>query len=155
MPELPDIEVYLDCLRPRVVGRPLERVFIKSPFLLRSVAPSPAAVQGMTVQGLRRLGKRIVFEFDGELYLVLHLMIAGRLHWKERGAKPPGKIGLAAFDFPDGTLVLTEASSKRRASLHVVQGEKELARHDPGGLEVLTADLIAFRNALRRENHTL
>jgi formamidopyrimidine-DNA glycosylase len=155
MPELPDVVVYLECLQRRVAGRTLDRVRLISPFLLRSVEPPPAAVEGKTVRGLRRLGKRLVFELDGELFLVLHLMIAGRLHWKPRGTMTPGKIGLAAFDFADGTLLLTEAGTKKRASLHVVQGEARLAEHQPGGLEVLDADLAAFRAALRRENHTL
>ncbi len=155
MPELPDIVVYLECLHLRVVGRPLEKVRLASPFLLRSVHPPLSAAQGKTVRGLRRLGKRIVLELDDDLFLVLHLMIAGRLHWKPAGAKPPGKIGLAVFDFSDGALVLTEASTKKRASLHLVRGEDRLAAHQPGGLEVLDADLEAFRAALRRENHTL
>lgn len=155
MPELPDIVVYIDCLRPRVVGRTLERVRVFHPFLIRTFDPPLDATFGKSVRGLRRLGKRIVFELDDELYLVLHLMIAGRLHWKPPDAKPPGKLGLAAFDFPDGTLLLTEAGSKRRASLHVVRGEKELKLHDPGGLEVLDADAAAFREVLRGHNHTL
>jgi formamidopyrimidine-DNA glycosylase len=155
MPELPDIVVYLDCLRPRIQGKRLERVRLVSPVLLRSVEPPLSAAAGRTVVGLRRLGKRIVIGLEGELFLVLHLMIAGRLHWKAPGAKPPGKVGLAAFDFTSGALVLTEAGSKRRASLHVVGGEADLARLNPGGLEVLEADLLAFRAALQRENHTL
>jgi formamidopyrimidine-DNA glycosylase len=155
MPELPDVVVYLECLQRRVAGQTLDRVRLSSPFLLRSVEPPLARAEGQTVRGLRRLGKRIVFELGDELFLVLHLMIAGRLLWKARGAKPPGRIGLAAFDFPVGTLLLTEAGTKRRASLHLVEGEAELARHQPGGLEVLDADLAAFRAALRRENHTL
>jgi formamidopyrimidine-DNA glycosylase len=155
MPELPDIVVYLECLHPRVVGQPLLKVRLGSPFLLRSVEPPLATAEGKTVRGLSRLGKRIVFALDDELFLVLHLMIAGRLHWKAAGAKPPGRIGLAAFDFPGGTLVLTEAGTKRRASLHLVRGEARLTEHQPGGLEVLDADLAAFRGALRRENHTL
>jgi len=169
MPELPDVVVYLECLQRRVAGRTLDKVRLISPFLLRSVEPPLAAVEGKTVRGLRRLGKRLVFELDSELFLVLHLMIAGRLHWKappqpsepaaqaaaRSWAKPPGKIGLAAFDFADGTLLLTEAGTKKRASLHVVQGEVRLAEHQPGGLEVHDADLAAFRAALRRENHTL
>src|ERR1700731_2422040 len=126
MPELPDIVVYLECLHPRVVGRTLDKVRLASPFLLRSVERPPARVEGKTVRGLRRLGKRIVFELDDELFLVLHLMIAGRLHWKERGPKPPGKIGLAAFDFPNGTLTLTEAGTKKRAALHLVSGQDRL-----------------------------
>jgi formamidopyrimidine-DNA glycosylase len=155
MPELPDVVVYLECLRPRVVGRPLVKVRLASPFLLRTVDPPPESAEGKTVRGLRRLGKRIVFELEDELFLVLHLMIAGRLRWKAPGAKPPGRVGLAAFDFPGGTLLLTEAGTKKRASLHVVRGEDRLAEHQPGGLEVLEADADAFRAALRRENHTL
>jgi len=155
MPELPDIVVYLEALHRRVAGRTLERVRVAHPFLVRTFDPPLDATFGKSVRALRRLGKRIVFELDGELFLVLHLMIAGRLHWKPPGAKPPGKLGLAAFDFPDGTLVLTEAGTQRRASLHVVRGEAELARHRPGGLEVLDADAAAFRDVLRRHNHTL
>jgi formamidopyrimidine-DNA glycosylase len=155
MPELPDVVVYLDCLQPRIVGQTLQKIRLISPFLLRSVQPPLREAEGRTVRGLRRLGKRIVVQLDGELFLVLHLMIAGRLHWKSPGAKPPGRIGLAAFDFPSGTLVLTEAGTKRRAALHLVQGEEQLAKHQPGGLEVLDADLAAFIAALRRENHSL
>lgn len=155
MPELPDIVVYIDALRKRVAGKPLQRVRVAHPFLVRTFDPPLDAAEGKTVRGLRRLGKRIVLELDDDLFLVLHLMIAGRLHWKLPGAKPPGKVGLAAFDFPDGTLILTEAGTKRRASLHVVRGETELARHQPGGLEVLECDAAGFRKALRRENHTL
>jgi formamidopyrimidine-DNA glycosylase len=155
MPELPDIVVYLECLAPRVVGQTLEKVRLASPFLLRTVEPALAVAEAKTVTGLRRLGKRIVFELDDDLFLILHLMIAGRLHWKDTGAKIPGKIGLAAFDFSSGTLVLTEAGSKKRASLHLVQGEGQLCRHQPGGLEILEADLPAFRATLERENHTL
>ena len=155
MPELPDVVVYLECLHPRVVGRRLEKIRLISPFLLRSVDPPPAQFEGKTVRGLRRLGKRIVFALDDEMFLVLHLMIAGRLHWKAQGAKPPGRIGLAAFDFANGTLILTEAGTKRRASLHLVRGDDRLAEHRRDGLEVLDADLSAFAHALRRENHTL
>jgi formamidopyrimidine-DNA glycosylase len=155
MPELPDIEVYLDALRPRVVGQKLGRVRLASPFLLRTVDPPISAAESRMVLGVRRLGKRIVFALETDLFLVLHLMIAGRLHWKPAGAKPPGKVGLAAFDFPTGTLVLTEAGSKRRASLHLVRGEVELATHNPRGLEVFDTDAGQFRKALRRENHTL
>jgi formamidopyrimidine-DNA glycosylase len=155
MPELPDVVVYLECLQRRVVGHTLDKVRLSSPFLLRSVDPPLAQAEGKTVRGLRRLGKRLVFDLDDELFLVLHLMIAGRLHWKARGAKPPGKIGLAAFDFSNGTLILTEAGTKKRASLHLVRGEERLAEHQPGGLEVLDADLAAFRAVLLRENHTL
>jgi formamidopyrimidine-DNA glycosylase len=155
MPELPDVVVYLECLYPRVVRQPFEKVRLASPFLLRSVDPPLAAAEGKKVLGLRRLGKRLVFELEDDLFLVLHLMIAGRLHWKERGAKPPGKIGLAAFDFPNGTLTLTEAGTKKRAALHLVRGEDQLAAHQPGGMEVLDADVAAFQAALLRENHTL
>ena len=155
MPEFPDVELYLDALSPRIEGRTLQRVRLASPFLLRSVEPMIDEAEGRRVTGLRRLGKRIVFALEGDLFLVLHLMIAGRLHWKPVGAKPPGKVGLAAFDFDSGTLILTEAGSKRRASLHLVAGESELAKHDPGGLEVLDADLSEFRAALKSENHTL
>jgi formamidopyrimidine-DNA glycosylase len=155
VPELPDVEAYLVALRPRIGRQRLEGVRLGSPFVLRTVEPPLAAVSAKTVRGLRRLGKRLVIELDGELFLVLHLMIAGRLHWKPRGAKLPGRNGLAALDFGDGTLLLTEAGSTRRASLHLVAGEAALAAHDPGGLEVLAADLPAFRAALLRESHTL
>lgn len=155
MPELPDIMLYIECLDCRVKGQQLLKVRRVHPFLLRSVEPSLSEVEGKTVRGLRRLGKRIVFEMDDQLFLVLHLMIAGRLHWKAPGANLPGKMGLAAFDFPAGTLTLTEAGSKRRASLHVVRGEAGLIEHQPGGLEVLDADFASFNAALRQENHTL
>jgi formamidopyrimidine-DNA glycosylase len=155
MPELPDVEVYIAALTSRVVRERLGRVRVKSPFLLRSVEPPLTAVMGRKVTGLRRLGKRIVFGFEDELFLVLHLMIAGRLHWKPSGTRIQGKVGLAAFDFPRGTLTLTEASTRKRAALHVVRGEAALAAHDPGGIEVLDADLAAFRAALGRERHTL
>jgi formamidopyrimidine-DNA glycosylase len=155
MPELPDIVVYLDCLEPRVKGQALEKVRLASPFLLRTVEPPINAIFGKQVLRLSRLGKRIVFSLGDELFLVLHLMIAGRLHWKPAGAKIPGKVGLAAFDFPTGTLLLTEAGSKKRASLYLVKGANELARHNPGGLEVLEADEASFRAALIKENHTL
>ena len=155
MPELPDIVVYLDCLEPRVKGQALEKVRLASPFLLRTVEPPINAIFGKQVLRLSRLGKRIVFSLGDELFLVLHLMIAGRLHWKPAGAKIPGKVGLAAFDFATGTLLLTEAGSKKRASLYLVKGANELARHNPGGLEVLEADEASFRAALIKENHTL
>src|SRR5262245_13469319 len=155
MPELPDVELYLEALRPRIGEQVLERIRLASPFLLRSVEPTVAEVEGRRVIGLRRLGKRIALALEPDLFVVLHLMIAGRLHWKRRGAKPPGKIGLAAFDFATGTLTLTEAGTKRRASLHLIRGEAMLARHDPGGLEVLAATPAEFRAALRRGNHTL
>ncbi len=155
MPELPDVTIYLEALRPRVVGQPLERVRLASPFILRSVTPPIDAVIGRPVVRLHRLGKRIGIDFGDDLYLVLHLMIAGRLRWERRGAKPPGRIGLAAFDFPTGTLLLTEASPKKRAALYVVAGADNFAAHDPGGLEVLAATREEFGAALRRENHTL
>ncbi len=155
MPELPDVVVYLECLAPRIVGEPLLAARLASPFLLRSVDPPLSATHGKRVVGLRRLGKRIVIALEDELFLVLHLMIAGRLHWRPPRARTPAKRGLAAFDFPTGTLLLTEAGSRRRASLHVVRGEAALAEHDPGGLEILDADLARFAETLRRENHTL
>ncbi len=155
MPELPDITVYIEHLESRILGRRLERIRFKSPFLLRSVQPQPEELEGSTVSELRRLGKRIVIGVDNERFLVLHLMIAGRLRWREAGAKIPGKLGLASFDFDSGSLILTEAGSKRRASLYLVEGEEALAAHDPGGVEPLDADFEAFRAALTRENHTL
>jgi formamidopyrimidine-DNA glycosylase len=155
MPELPDVTIYLEALDARIRGARLERVRLANPFVLRSVDPSPADVAGHTVIGLRRLGKRIVIALDGGLFVLIHLMIAGRLSWKEPGAKPPGKIGLAALDFSTGTLILTEAGSKRRAAIHLVRGEPALAAHDPGGLELFGADLAGFRAALTRESHTL
>jgi formamidopyrimidine-DNA glycosylase len=155
MPELPDVAVYVECLERRVAGETLERVRLASPFTLRSVDPPLDAVAGRRVRGVRRLGKRIVLALEGDLFLVLHLMIAGRLRWRSRGAKPPGRNGLAAFDFSSGTLLLTEASRKRRASLHVVRGREALGAHDPGGLEVLESDLERFGEVLRRESHTL
>jgi formamidopyrimidine-DNA glycosylase len=155
MPELPDIVVYLERLRPRTEGEVLESVRLASPFLVRTVDPPIFEAEGRKVRELLRVGKRIVFVLEPDLYLVLHLMIAGRLHWKERGAKIPGKVGLAAFTFPTGTLILTEAGSKKRASLHLVKGRAALDALDPGGLEVLEADLPAFRAALINENHTL
>ncbi|HEX2253652.1 MAG TPA: DNA-formamidopyrimidine glycosylase family protein [Thermoanaerobaculia bacterium] len=155
MPELPEVVAYREALEARVVGQPLERVRLASPFLLRSVAPPLTAAEGRRVVGLARLGKRLVVELEEELFLVLHLMITGRLRWRERGAKLPGRNGLAAFDFPGGTLILTEAGSKKRASLHVVAGRGALAEHDPGGLEVLAAGLPAFRSVIAAGNHTL
>jgi formamidopyrimidine-DNA glycosylase len=155
VPELPDILLYLRALKPRIVGRRIAGARLASPFLLRSVAPPLSAIEGRTIVGLRRLGKRVVIEAEGELFLVFHLMIAGRFRWKPPGAPIPGKVGLLALDFDDGTLILTEAGSKRQASLYVVQGADALAQHDPGGLEVMDADLPAFADALRRGNHTL
>ncbi len=155
MPELPDIALYLDALRPRVVGQPLAGLRITSPFVLRSAAPPASELVGRVVTGVRRLGKRIVFALDGAYFAVLHLMIAGRLHWKPAGAPIPRRAGLAAFDFPNGTLLLTEAGTKHRASLHVVRGERALAAHDPGGLDVLAATLGQFRRVLAGASHTL
>ncbi len=155
MPELPDVELYLHALRSRIVGAELQRVRLVGPFLLRSVDPPLAAVAGRTVTRVSRLGKRIVWHLTDGLAIVIHLMIAGRFRWKPAGAAVPGKIGLAAFDFSTGTLLLTEAGSKRRASLHVVAGEEGLAALDPGGLDVLTATPDAFAAVLRSENHTL
>ena len=155
MPEYPDIETYLTCLRPRVQGQPLTGIRIANPFLLRSVSPPVKDTLGKRVTELRRLGKRIVFGLEDGLFLVLHLMIAGRLHWKEPGAKPAGRQGLAAFDFPDGTLILTEAGTKKRASLYVVFGEAALAEHDPGGIEVVEIDRDVFAEALTAANHTV
>jgi formamidopyrimidine-DNA glycosylase len=155
VPEFPDLELYLHALRSRIVGERLEAVRIASPFILRSIDPPIDAVVGRTVNGLRRLGKRIVWEMQDELFLVFHLMIAGRLQWKDRGTKITAKIGLAAFDFPTGTLMLTEAGSRRQASLHIVRGESALEAHDPGGLEVVDSKFEDFRAWLTRENHTL
>ena len=155
MPELPDVDLYVYALRPRIAGQTIRAVRLSTPFLLRSVDPPLASVVGRPVVGVSRLGKRIVVETEGELFLVIHLMIAGRFRWKPPGTKAPGKVGLLAIDFDAGTLILTEAGSKRRASLHVVQGRDALAQHDPGGLEVLDAGVDAFAEALRRENHTL
>jgi formamidopyrimidine-DNA glycosylase len=173
VPELPDIELYLHALQPRIVGQRLERIRLASPFLVRSFDPSIDHANGKQVVGLRRLGKRLVWALEGDLFLVIHLMIAGRFKWAaetratetrategtEGSDRPrpkiPGKVGLAAFDFSNGTLTLTEAGSKRRASLYLVRGESELASHDPGGLEVLTSSVSEFGEALTRENHTL
>lgn len=155
MPELPDITSYLVALWPRIVGQPLERILVKSPFLVRTVEPDLFSLTGEAVQDLSRIGKRIVWHFAGERFLVFHLMIAGRFHWRKAGARPATKNDLAAFGFPGGTLMLTEASPKKRASLHVVQGAAALAQFDRGGLEPLEATLAQFRAALTRENHTL
>lgn len=155
MPELPDILLYLHALQPRIVGHRVTGVRLASPFLLRSIEPPLSSVEGRAITGLRRLGKRIVMESEHELFLVFHLMIAGRFRWKEAGTRIPGKVGLFALDFAHGTLILTEAGTRRQASLHVVQGRDALARHNPGGLEIADADWLAFRAALQRENHTL
>jgi formamidopyrimidine-DNA glycosylase len=155
LPELPDIELYLHALTSRIVGQRLDRIRLASPFLVRSFDPPIDQAHGRKVVGLRRLGKRLVWELEGDLFIVIHLMIAGRFKWLERGAKLPGKVGLAAFDFDHGSLILTEAGSKRRASLYLVRGDEELRSHDPGGLEVMTSSAQAFGEALTRENHTL
>lgn len=155
MPELPDIAAYISALEPRIVGQPLEQVRLASPFLLRTVQPPVAAVEGKMVRELRRIGKRIAIGIEGDLWLVLHLMIAGRLHWRAPGAKLAGRQSLAAFDFPAGSLVLTEAGSKHRASLHVVRGEEGLQSTDAGGIDVFAATLDSFREALTAENRTL
>jgi formamidopyrimidine-DNA glycosylase len=155
VPELPDIALYLEALAPRVLQQPLERLRIANPFLVRTPEPPISAAEGRTVVALRRMGKRIIFALDGDLFLVLHLMIAGRLRWRDRGAPIPGKVGLAAFDFPTGSAILTEAGSKRQSSLHVVKGAANLSSLDPGGLEVLDSMLPAFAERLTRENHTL
>ncbi|HET6777880.1 MAG TPA: DNA-formamidopyrimidine glycosylase family protein [Gemmatimonadales bacterium] len=155
MPELPDIVLYLEHLAPRVTNQTLERVVIRSPFLVRTFDPPISEAAGKRVLGLRRMGKRIVFELESELFLVIHLMIAGRFRWKPPGTKPPGKVGLAAFEFPAGVLILTEAGTKRRASVYLVRGEESLRQFDRGGLEVLEADKASFAARLRSESHTL
>ena len=155
MPELPDITAYITALEERIAGQTLERVRLGSVFLLRTVDPPLSAAEGHVVRKLRRIGKRIAFGVDEDIWLVLHLMIAGRLHWKAAGAKLAGKNALAAFDFPNGSLVLTEAGSKRRASLYVVRGEEALRAMDPGGVEIFETDLDGFRAALTAENRTL
>ncbi len=155
MPELPDISAYITALEPRVIGEPIEQVRVASPFLLRTVDPPLSAVEGKHVQELRRIGKRIAFSVENDLWLVLHLMIAGRLHWRAAGASVAGRNQLAAFDFPKGSLVLTEAGAKRRASLHVVKGGAALQALDPGGIDVFASDLPAYKAALTAENRTL
>lgn len=155
MPELPDIALYLEALDARIVGHTLEQVRLKSPFLLRTFDPPLNAVHGKRVVRLARLGKRIAIGFEGDLWLVIHLMIAGRLHWKPAGAKLPGKMALAAFDFDNGALTLTEAGAKRRAALHLVAGDEAMAAHEPGGIDVFSATSEQFAAALKRENHTL
>src|SRR6202163_3790378 len=155
MPELPDVAAYIRALDDRIVGQPLEHVRLASAFLLRTAQPPIAAAEGRTVREIRRIGKRIAIGLDGDLWLVLHLMIAGRLHWKPAGAKLTGRTTLAAFDFPNGSLVLTEAGTKRRASLYLLSGEEALRSLDPGGIDVFSCDLDAFRTALTAENRTL
>ena len=155
MPELPDITAYISALEPRILGQRLEHVRIASAFLLRTAIPPVSATEGKTVRELRRIGKRIAIGVEEDFWLVLHLMIAGRLHWRPPAAKLAGRNSLAAFDFPNGSLVLTEAGSKRRASLHIVQGEAALEAMNPGGIEIFSSDLAAFRKALTAENRTL
>ena len=155
MPELPDITAYLDALEPRVLGQTLARLRIGNPFLVRTIQPAPDELAGHRVVSLDRMGKRIVFGFEPDLYAIVHLMIAGRFRWRDAGAPIPGKLGLAAFDFPSGTLLLTEAGSRRQASIHIVRGGAALAAFDPGGLEVLEADEEQFGARLTRHNHTL
>jgi formamidopyrimidine-DNA glycosylase len=155
MPELPDITVYIEALQDRLLNQPLQKIRIASPFILRSFDPPIGTAEGKKVVAFDRIGKRIVFELEDELFMIFHLMIAGRFHWKKRGAPVPRKFGHAALDFPAGTLLLTEMGTKKRASLHLVRGRERLAEHDPGGLEIFGSDLKAFRAALTRENHTL
>jgi formamidopyrimidine-DNA glycosylase len=155
MPELPDIAAYISAIEARIVGQPLEKIRLASPFLLRTAQPPVTSAEGLLVEELRRIGKRIAFGLEDDLWLVLHLMIAGRLHWRSRNAKLAGRQSLAAFDFPMGSLVLTEAGSKHRASLHVVKGVENQHSFDAGGIDVLTSDLTQFRKALTAENHTL
>jgi formamidopyrimidine-DNA glycosylase len=155
MPELPDITTYLDALQSRIVGQPLLHVRLASPFLLRTVQPPIKEVEGRIVGELKRIGKRIAIGMDNDLWLVIHLMIAGRLHWRPAGAKLAGRNSLASFDFPNGSLVLTEAGARRRASLHILRGEEGLSSADPGGIDVFAADLPTFRKALTVENRTL
>jgi len=155
MPELPDIAAYIGALETRIVGQPLEHVRLASAFLLRTAQPPVASVEGRVVRELRRVGKRIAIGVENDLWLVLHLMIAGRLHWRAPEAKLAGRQSLAAFDFPSGSLVLTEAGSKRRASLHIVLGEESLRSFDAGGIDIFSSDLDSFRAVLTAENHTL
>jgi formamidopyrimidine-DNA glycosylase len=155
VPELPDIAAYIRALEARIVGQPIQRIRLSSPFLLRSVRPSPADVEGRVVRELRRIGKRIAIGVEGDLWLALHLMIAGRLHWRPRRAKLAGRNSLAAFDFPNGSLVLTEAGTKHRASLYVLSGEESLQSLDAGGIDVFSSDLDSLREALTAENRTL
>jgi formamidopyrimidine-DNA glycosylase len=155
VPELPDIAAYIGAIEPFILEQPLERLRIQTPFLLRTIRPSVSDAEGRSVRELRRVGKRIAICLDNDIWLVIHLMIAGRLHWRPPGAKTGGKHNLAAFDFPHGSLTLTEAGAKRRASLHIVSGDEGLNELDPGGIDVLASDLTAFREALTHENHTI
>ena len=155
MPELPDITIYIEALQARLLNQPLEKIRLASPFLLRSFEPPIRAAEGKKILSFHRIGKRIVFEVEDDLFLVFHLMITGRFHWKKRGAAVPRKYGHAGFDFPSGTLLLTEMGTKKRASLHLIRGREKLTEHDPKGLEVFECDLSAFSEGLTRENHTL
>ncbi|MBM4262910.1 MAG: formamidopyrimidine-DNA glycosylase [Deltaproteobacteria bacterium] len=155
MPELPDISIYIEALEARLLHQPIEKIRLGNPFFLRSFDPPIRAAEGKQIIGFHRIGKRIVFELEGELFLVFHLMITGRFHWKKRGVAIPRKYGHAALDFPMATLLLTEMGTKKRASLHVVKGRENLRAHNPGGLEIFEIDLNIFRAALTRENHTL
>jgi formamidopyrimidine-DNA glycosylase len=155
MPELPDIAAYISALEPRILGQELQRIRLGTPFLLRTVQPPVADAEGKSVRELRRIGKRIAIGLENDIWLVLHLMIAGRLHWRPVGAKPAGQSSLAAFDFAQGSLILTEAGTRHRASLHMVSGENGLAALDPGGIELIDSDLSGFRAALSEENRTL
>jgi formamidopyrimidine-DNA glycosylase len=155
VPELPDIAAYIHALEPRILGQPIQRIRLASPFLLRTVEPPIAGVEGRTVRELRRIGKRIAIGVEGDLWVVLHLMIAGRLHWRPPGPKLGGRQNLAALDFANGSLVLTEAGSKRRASLHILAGKEGLQSIDPGGIDIFSNDLDAFKAALTLENRTL
>ena len=155
MPELPDITIYIEALASRLLNQRLEKIRLGNPFLLRSFEPPIRAAEGKKIVGFERIGKRIVFQLEDELFLVFHLMITGRFHWKKRGIAVPRKYGHAAFDFPMATLLLTEMGTKKRASLHLVHGREKLREHDPGGLEIFEADLTSFQAALTRENHTL
>src|SRR5690242_13620781 len=155
MPELPDVTVYVERIQALAAEQPLEKVRVASPFLVRTFDPPIDAVEGAVLNSVQRLGKQIVLGFENDMYVAIHLMIAGRLHWKEHGARIPGKVGLAAFDFPVGTMTLTEASSKKRAAIHVVRGASGLAELNRGGLEVFDATLDQFAEALRSESHTV
>lgn len=155
MPELPDVTVYVEAIAARIVAQPLTRLRLGNPFVLRSVDPAPADLAGKSVIAVHRLGKRVVIELESDLFIIIHLMIAGRFKWLPAGARMPGKMGMAAFDFPNGTLLLTEAGSKRRASIHLVRGEQAVVGHDPGGIEPLAMSFDEFRDALTRERHTL
>jgi len=155
VPELPDVTVYVEAIAARIVAQPLTRLRLGNPFVLRSVDPAPADLAGKSVIAVHRLGKRVVIELESDLFIIIHLMIAGRFKWLPAGARMPGKMGMAAFDFPNGTLLLTEAGSKRRASIHLVRGEQAVVGHDPGGIEPLAMSFDEFRDALTRERHTL